>query len=68
MGDAPATDVKLHVFCASRADWDRESPEVSGGARTDGTATDIALAQRPSCEFEQPLVRPSRPQEGQPDG
>lgn len=27
--DSPlATDIKLHIFCGSRADWDQESPDA----------------------------------------
>ena len=29
MDDALGTDVKLHIFCGSRADWDRESPDAA---------------------------------------
>jgi len=29
MDDSLGTDVKRHIFCASRADWDRESPDAT---------------------------------------
>ena len=29
MDDPLDTDVKRHIFCASRADWDRESPDAT---------------------------------------
>ncbi len=28
MDDPIETDIKVHIFCASRADWDRESPDA----------------------------------------
>jgi hypothetical protein len=28
MDDPLETDIKQHIFCGSRADWDRESPDV----------------------------------------
>jgi len=28
MDDALETNLKLHIFCGSRADWDREDPEA----------------------------------------
>jgi hypothetical protein len=28
MDDSLDTDFKLHIFCGSRADWDRESPNA----------------------------------------
>lgn len=28
MDDALNTDFKLHIFCGSRADWDRDSPDA----------------------------------------
>ena len=28
MDDDLGTDIKVHIFCGSRADWDRESPDA----------------------------------------
>jgi hypothetical protein len=28
MDDPLETDIKQHIFCASRADWDREAPDA----------------------------------------
>ena len=28
MDDDLGTDIKIHIFCGSRADWDHESPEA----------------------------------------